>query len=118
MTKPHICYVYADQLLPLGHGLPLWYPEPSHLGEVGIGDVGFLETGHFHRLFNVMRSSEHPSNANGVPKDFAPLVVNESILVSTMNGYLPPGPIYNEKTMNCQVDAGVNTYAAVHQYLH
>ena len=60
-TFPHTmatASLYADQLIPLGRGLPLWEPEPTGLGEVLIGDVGYVDEGAFFRLFNAMLDAD------------------------------------------------------------
>lgn len=86
-------YIYTEQLLSRGYGLPLWRPEPTKFGEVHNGDVGFVEDGRFYRLFNVMSSPDHPLNKWGVPDDFVKLKVNEDLHFHTEEHYLPPGPI-------------------------
>ena len=70
-TKPWD--IYAQQLLPVGYGHPLWVPEPSSTSgrEVLIGDVGWLKEGEFRALFNSMRDEEDPVNQEkNVPRDF------------------------------------------------
>ncbi|TBU27184.1 hypothetical protein BD311DRAFT_807886 [Dichomitus squalens] len=64
--------IYAEQLLPLGYGHPLWYPEPVGGREILIGDVGWFRTnGQFTPLFNVKSSREGPVNQQiGVPRGF------------------------------------------------
>ena len=66
------CDIYAEQLFPLGHGHPLWIPEPNNNGrEIDIGDVGWLKDGDFRSLFNSMKPEDDPVNAaKGVPLDF------------------------------------------------
>ncbi|KAI0696216.1 WD40-repeat-containing domain protein [Cerioporus squamosus] len=62
--------IYAEQLLPVGYGHPLWIPEPNER-EVEIGDVGWLKTGEFRALFNSMQPHDDPVNLDkGVPRDF------------------------------------------------
>lgn len=63
--------VYAESLFPLGYGHPLWIPEPSQeFGEVRIGDVGYLDDGRFHFLFNCMLPGDDPVNVRGTPGAF------------------------------------------------
>lgn len=64
--------IYAKELWGLGHGHPLWGPEPDpHYGEVRLGDVGYLSNGYFSFLFNSMRRADDPVNAEcGVPANF------------------------------------------------
>ena len=65
--------IYARRLMHLGHGHPLWGPEPSAtFGEIRIGDVGYLRDGHFCFLFNAMLGADHEANSQqGVPRNFA-----------------------------------------------
>ncbi|KAH9839012.1 uncharacterized protein C8Q71DRAFT_855664 [Rhodofomes roseus] len=78
---PYAWDVYAQELLPLGHGYPLWDPRPDETaGEIEIGDVGYIEDGRFRRLFNPTLPRDDPANcAWGVPKDFRPLEIGNLI---------------------------------------
>ena len=64
--------VYRDELRALGHGLPVYEPNPCRYDRVRIGDVGVItEHGYFERCFNVFFSSDDPINDRfGVPEDF------------------------------------------------
>ena len=71
-TKPWD--IYAQQLLPVGYGHPLWVPESSSISgrEVLVGDIGWLKEGEFRALFNSMKDADDPINqAKSVPRDFA-----------------------------------------------
>jgi hypothetical protein len=78
--------IFRDQLairFP-GHGHALWEPSPGDLCDVvEVGDVGYINQGRFHRLFNILLPADHPSHANfGVPanhKQFEPKVPNHII---------------------------------------
>ena len=74
--------VYAQELLPLGYGYPLWDPSPDpHSGAIEIGDVGFIENGQFVRLFNPTLPREHPVNRVwGLPKDFRRLDIADRLV--------------------------------------
>ncbi|KAI0651061.1 hypothetical protein C8Q79DRAFT_996631 [Trametes meyenii] len=65
--------IYAEQMLHLGYGHPLWVPDPAPTApEVEIGDVGWINDGEFLPLFNVFRGNEsQPKGA--VPRDHVPL---------------------------------------------
>ncbi|OCH93067.1 hypothetical protein OBBRIDRAFT_381083 [Obba rivulosa] len=66
--------VYVTELFPLGHGLPIWNPDPVTAGEVRIGDVGYFERGTFFRLFNTMNGAHDPNNEGcQLPDHFAKL---------------------------------------------
>jgi hypothetical protein len=55
------------------YGHALWEPDPGdQYNAVEVGDVGFIRSGRFHRLFNVLHPKEHPSHQNNlalVPDD-------------------------------------------------
>lgn len=101
--------IYANQLLPRRHGLPLWQPEPTKFGEVLIGDVGFVLEGCFYRLFNAIHPADDPVNAHcGVPPDFVPLQYNETAMLHTTVNYLPPGPLYSSSMRQIKVGGGAS----------
>ena len=56
--------VYREQLSPLHHGYALWEPEPVKglYDKVSIGDVGYVDRGFFHRMFNVTLPWDNPLN--------------------------------------------------------
>ncbi|KAI0787412.1 hypothetical protein C8Q74DRAFT_1197184 [Fomes fomentarius] len=65
--------IYRKSLEPLGHGIPLWSPEPSPtFGEVRLGDVGYIQRGVFCFLFNTTVDASHADNKRGVPEGFEP----------------------------------------------
>jgi hypothetical protein len=74
--------VYRDQLTSLCHGLALWEPDPADVyDQVGVGDVGYVRRGIFHRMFNVLLEWDHPSNRTHCEPDPYPR--------------LDPGPFVN-----------------------
>ncbi|KAL1712111.1 hypothetical protein EV715DRAFT_297385 [Schizophyllum commune] len=74
----HISQIYAENLLPLREGYPLWIPEPDEelpmcYRETGarIGDVGVIsQDGGFRFLFNICSRADDPVNKGGVPASF------------------------------------------------
>ena len=66
--------IYAEQLLPLGYGHALWYPEPAKADdrEVHIGDVGYLHDGQLRPLFNTMSLVPGEQRAEGTPTNRVP----------------------------------------------
>jgi hypothetical protein len=58
----------------LGHAL--WEPSPDGgRGPVEIGDVGYIRQGKFHRLFNALLSTDHPSHRGvRLPEHHEPLI--------------------------------------------
>ena len=57
-----------------GYGHALWEPSSGDLYRVaGIGDVGYITEGRFHRLFNILLPADDPSHENfGVPDNHTP----------------------------------------------
>lgn len=95
--------IYAEQLISLGYGHPLWIPEPNER-EVEIGDVGWLKEGEFRPLFNTMKPENHPVNlAKGVPRGFTTLSP-QNLSISTcpkiMQNFISSHSIH---TMDAQV---------------
>ena len=102
--------IYARQLFPLSYGHPLWRPEPClTFGEVHLGDVGYLEDGHFCLLFNATQSSEHPVNSlRGVPDGFQPLDIPDHMIRRRPNEITQP--LLHSKSLKAtsvKVDASV-----------
>ncbi|OCH88503.1 hypothetical protein OBBRIDRAFT_85650 [Obba rivulosa] len=64
LSRNAVAYeTYAKQLFFLGFGLPLWTPEERmEAGDVLLGDVGILQDGSFHRLFNARLPLQHSLN--------------------------------------------------------
>jgi hypothetical protein len=73
-----------------GYGHALWDPSPGDLYHVaGIGDVGYISEGRFHRLFNILLPADDPSHENfGVPDNHKPFKPNVSKHI--MSGILCP----------------------------
>ena len=94
--------VYAEQLGSLSLGHPLWFPNPTATGEVQIGDVGFLEDGSFHRLFNVMVEPDHEWNRLGPPPDFTPVKI-PTHLRHHMEEYMHPGIHSSSSVRVCSI---------------
>ncbi|KAH9941399.1 hypothetical protein B0H21DRAFT_696993, partial [Amylocystis lapponica] len=82
--------IYANELITLGHGHPLWYPEPSRAGEVEIGDVGPICNGQSLRLFNATKPADHEFNKDGVPNDFKHFELNTRLHIQR-DGEIPQG---------------------------
>ncbi len=84
--------IFRDQLAirfpALGHAL--WDPSPGDLYQVvGVGDVGYISEGRFHRLFNILLSADDPSHDNfGVPDNHEPF--NPKVLEHIRSGILRP----------------------------
>lgn len=73
--------VYAQQLGHLGYGYPLWVPDPAPgLAPVELGDVGWIDEGEFHPLFNAFRGEDGTQPRGGVPSDHVPLDIRERII--------------------------------------
>ncbi|EKM58722.1 uncharacterized protein PHACADRAFT_117831 [Phanerochaete carnosa HHB-10118-sp] len=114
MSNSAAWFVYAEQLVGRGYGLPLWHPEPIRYGkeprEVEIGDVGYVSEGRFIRLFNAMRPKGDTLNACGMPKGFEVLKANEENLFSDPM-HVDPGPICTTTTTFRKLGAGISDSA-------
>jgi hypothetical protein len=67
---------YRDQLGKAypGFGHALWGPGPGCARPpVEVGDVGYIHTGGFIRLFNALLPKDHPSQTRGVPEYYEQL---------------------------------------------
>ncbi|KAI0350491.1 hypothetical protein OH77DRAFT_1071100 [Trametes cingulata] len=63
--------VYSEQLLPAGHGYPLWDAElEDQKFEVEVGTVGRMDSGKFWLLFNATKPADDPYQKYGVPSKF------------------------------------------------
>ena len=73
----HHYSTYREELAKAypGFGYALWEPDPGKQNILfGVGDVGFVREGRFHRLFNTLLPADHPSNKRyGVPEHYEPL---------------------------------------------
>jgi hypothetical protein len=66
------------------YGHALWAPGPKDPNRpVQVGDVGFIRTGKFHRLFNALLPADDPSHERGVPEYHEPLVPTLSDHIDT-----------------------------------
>ena len=66
--------IFREQLLTRysTYGHALWEPSPSKANDpVKVGDVGFIRSGRFHRLFNALLSAEEQPN---VPENHEQLI--------------------------------------------
>ncbi|KAI0743146.1 hypothetical protein C8Q80DRAFT_958613 [Daedaleopsis nitida] len=89
---PKIPGSYARELLPLGHGYALWQADPDERDKDGrqvtLGDVGYLENGRFHPLFNT-RISGHDFRLealHGTPEGFRHLPESQLSVVRRNEG--------------------------------
>ena len=77
MAHPYHYDTYREELLKAypGFGHALWEPDPGEQNtSIGVGDVGYIREGIFHRLFNALLPADHPSNETfGVPEHYEQL---------------------------------------------
>lgn len=104
MPSPSPWDTYARELEHFRRGYPLWNPEPDSAGEVHIGDVGYIEEGKFHRLFNVVFDEKHPYNAGGVPEHFKPMFIDPRLLY---HGGLTDAVIASQGVMQNDIQAAI-----------
>ena len=96
-----------------GFGHALWEPDPGvPSGDlnptIGVGDVGFIREGRFHRLFNALLPADHPSNETfGVPADHEPLQPNDHHI---NRGALAPNSLHSCGVT--EVSGGFGVFAA------
>ncbi|RDX51663.1 hypothetical protein OH76DRAFT_262270 [Lentinus brumalis] len=73
--------IYAEQMYTHGYGYPLWTPDPAPgASEVMIGDVGWLDEGAFHTLFNALKGLEEPQPRGDAPVDYLPLERDKAVI--------------------------------------
>ena len=73
--------IYAQQLFHHRYGYPLWMPEyDPRLGEVEIGDVGWINEGGFYPLFNTLKSIDEPQPRGVVPEGHESMNVSSLII--------------------------------------
>lgn len=66
--------IYAEQLIHLKYGYPLWVPDPAPgVAPVEIGDVGWINDGEFLPLFNALKGTDEAQPWGAVPIDHTPL---------------------------------------------
>ncbi|EED83585.1 predicted protein [Postia placenta Mad-698-R] len=103
--------VYAQQLITLGHGHPLWEPEPKEETEVEIGDVGYLRQGGFYRMFNALRDPQDPLNtAVGTPQDFEKFTC-EAMQPHRVDNAIAPGPVASKTLRKIPVSEELNVHS-------
>jgi hypothetical protein len=76
VPEDHPSNIYREQLSSLYHGYALWEPSPikNYYDRVSVGDVGYIEEGFFHRMFNVILDWDDASNKKlCIPEYYKPL---------------------------------------------
>ncbi len=85
----------------MGHGYPLWHPDPRPTcgdSEVQLGDIGYLDQGRFHLLFNCTRlryDQSHMARRELLPAKFEPFYYDVNWIHSS-----------SETTMSAEVRTG------------
>jgi hypothetical protein len=65
-------------------GYALWEPDPmGQDGAVEVGDVGFIRTGHFFRLFNVLCSA----SGDDFPENHNQLTIGRDLILTGIERY-------------------------------
>jgi hypothetical protein len=104
--------LYARELLPAGHGYPMWIPEASDslLDEykengLSVGDVGIITTdGAFDVLLNITLPEDRSINKYGVPPGFEQLELEEGDLIVTPMSH-PPRSYVSSPTISIPPDS-------------
>ncbi|KAL0569231.1 SCF ubiquitin ligase complex subunit cdc4 [Marasmius crinis-equi] len=110
--------IYASALCTLGHGYPLWIPEPNNAlsaqyqeSGVRIGDVGVLtDDGGFNFVFNVCSPADDPVNQFGLPPGFQPLHWDSGSRREISKRFRPGAPILSRgaRTWDIAVEASAS----------
>ena len=110
--------IYARQLFSLSYGHPLWGPEPClTFGEVHLGDVGYLQDGHFSLLFNATRSADDPINSlRGVPEGFQVLNIADYMIKRLPNEITQP-LLHSKSLQATSVSAGLSLRLVIFCFL-
>ncbi|KZT63899.1 hypothetical protein DAEQUDRAFT_679571 [Daedalea quercina L-15889] len=101
--------VYAQQLFRLGYGYPLWDPQTPR-GEVYVGDVGFIDEGSFHRVFNATNPEDHPANKYGVPSGYKPFTLTSEFSSYKKPGALAPGALCSRTIKQLSVGMAASSH--------
>lgn len=100
--------VYARHLMTIGRGYPLWNPQPNKRCNsdrfdppVQIGDVGYITSGTFIRLFNATEDAHAEiKQAHGVPSNrYVKFEVGERGLENEVPNILTPGALLYSQTI-------------------
>ncbi|OCH86840.1 WD40 repeat-like protein [Obba rivulosa] len=108
----HAHKIYAQRLYGLGHGMPLWVPEPTANSEVEIGDVGYLYKGRFYRLFNATLPASDPIfEENGCPGGTAyqPFQAQSTAMFDLPDAIPPKSTLYCKSLRQLQIDGQAAT---------
>ncbi|KAI0759246.1 WD40-repeat-containing domain protein [Trametes elegans] len=107
--------IYAETLRPLGHGYPLWFPDPDQSAwAVEIGDVGWLRQGAFHHLLRTRpddgagaggRGGRQPHDA--VPDEFVPFCP-PNLVVTGRSDKITQSMLHSGAIKNVQVSGGAS----------
>ena len=90
------------------YGHALWEPSPRDPDRpVQVGDVGFIRTGKFYRLFNALLSQDDPSHVLGVPEYHEPLVPTLLDHLDTRRPLVPNH--YCSRGVNMEPDTGYHS---------
>ncbi|OCH91335.1 hypothetical protein OBBRIDRAFT_529770 [Obba rivulosa] len=81
---------YSEQLFSLGLGLPLLHPYPVDLGDLLLGEVGYMDNGTFHRLYKAMSPNDNARQRT--PRSYMPLSLSGSLGSKFTRDTIPIGP--------------------------
>ena len=103
--------IYREQLENLHYGHALWEPSPAGLYDrVRVGDVGFVRSGHFMRLFNVLLPANDPNQGYELPPNFVPLNMGHFQNIRVLP--LPYGDYYSTTVVATRDAIGAQIQAA------
>ncbi|KZT13292.1 WD40 repeat-like protein [Laetiporus sulphureus 93-53] len=106
------CDVYSKALFRVGHGYPLWDPEPTKHGEVRVGDVGFLADGALFRLFNVLAPADDAVQTKyGVYKGYEPFK-RKTDYGNNNERHIGPGPVCSKTVKHLGASGSLSVQGA------
>ncbi|TFK90269.1 hypothetical protein K466DRAFT_597110 [Polyporus arcularius HHB13444] len=117
--------IYAQELGGMGYGHPMWHPDAvKKCGEVQLGDIGYLDRGRFHLLFNCTRPRDdesHTARYERLPDHFEPFRYDQESVQGPMSNITHPvlsSRSSRETKISGEVGAGPSEASAVGRITH
>lgn len=102
--------LYRNELTHLGHGNPVWEPNPGSLYDrVRIGDVGYFQNEKFLPLFNILPPDSNPNRRLPFPQpDFPSLSLPANFPTTHDTNPLEAGVYALESSLTISASVGVD----------
>ncbi|KAI0350495.1 WD40 repeat-like protein [Trametes cingulata] len=113
-TATHAWDIYARSLIHLGHGYPLWMPDPDPgtpggPWEVEIGDVGWIRQGSFKHLLRCRNRAEDPQpHMAAVGEDYEQFAPRNLVITGPRERIAQP-VLHSRSVKNIELFGGVST---------